>query len=170
MLFSSYIFIFVFLPLTLIGYFSLNHLGYFHAGKLLLLLASLLFYSWWNPIYLPLLLCSVCVNYVIAIKIQSDGKTARDNMARKHWMFIAVALNVCLLIYYKYMDFFIFNVNVIARTELPYLHLALPLAISFFTLTQIAFIVFVIEVDEKNVISLTMLCLLHFSRTYLQAQ
>lgn len=141
MIFSSYIFILVFLPVTLIGYFTLNHIGHFRAGKWWLLFASLIFYSWWNPVYLPLLLCSILVNYLIGSKIQSYGKTEEGKVTRKHWMLFAVSLNVGLLIYYKYMDFFIFNLNAIASTNVPYLHLALPLAISFFTLTQIAFIV-----------------------------
>jgi alginate O-acetyltransferase complex protein AlgI len=141
MLFSSYIFLFAFLPLMLMGYFLLNHFGHFRAGKWLLLAGSLVFYSWWNPIYLPLLLGSILVNYLMSIKIQSYGKTEAGKKSKTRLMFAAICLNVGLLIYYKYMDFFIFNVNAIARVEIPYLDLALPLAISFFTLTQIAFIV-----------------------------
>ena len=142
MLFNSYIFIFAFLPLILCSYFTLNHLGYLRAGKLLLLGGSWLFYGWWNPIYLPLLLGSIIVNYVIAGKIQAYGRSrSPPPPGKKRLMVLAVCLNVSLLAYYKYMDFFIYNVNLLPGLEFGYLRLALPLGISFFTLQQIAFIV-----------------------------
>ncbi|MEH6592408.1 MAG: MBOAT family O-acyltransferase [Halioglobus sp.] len=141
MLFNSYIFIFAFLPLILFGYYTLNHLGYLRAGKLLLLGGSWFFYGWWNPIYLPLLLGSIIVNYKIATKIQSYKRTREVIPSKKRLMLLGVCLNVSLLAYYKYMDFFIFNVNLLPGVEFDYLRLALPLGISFFTLQQIAFIV-----------------------------
>ncbi len=141
MLFNSYIFIFAFMPFVLFGYFALNHLGYLRAGKLFLLGGSWLFYGWWNPIYLPLLLGSIVVNYTIAGKIQSYGRSREVIPPKKRLMLLGVCLNVSLLAYYKYMDFFIFNVNLLPGVEFEYLRLALPLGISFFTLQQIAFIV-----------------------------
>lgn len=141
MLFNSYIFIFAFLPLMLAVYYSLNHMGYLRAGKLALLGGSWVFYGWWNPIYLPLLLGSVIVNYTIAGKIQAYGRSREVIPGKKRLMLLGVCLNVSLLAYYKYMDFFIFNANLIPGVEFQYLHLALPLGISFFTLQQIAFIV-----------------------------
>jgi len=141
MLFNSYIFIFAFLPLILLGYYTLNHLGHLRAGKLLLLTGSWLFYGWWNPIYLPLLLGSIVVNYTIAGKIQSYGRSREIIPPKKRLMILAVCLNVSLLAYYKYMDFFIFNANLLPGVDFDFLHLALPLGISFFTLQQIAFIV-----------------------------
>jgi alginate O-acetyltransferase complex protein AlgI len=141
MLFNSYIFLFAFLPLVLIGYYALNHLGYLRAGKLWLLGGSWLFYGWWNPIYLPLLLGSIYINYTIAGKIQAYGRSREIIPPKKRLMLLGVCLNVGLLAYYKYMDFFIFNVNLVPGVEIEYLRLALPLGISFFTLQQIAFIV-----------------------------
>ena len=141
MLFNSYIFIFAFLPLVLLGYYWINHRGYLRAGKIWLLASLWLFYGWWNPIYLPLLLGSILVNYKIALKIQSYGRSREVIPPKKRLMVLAVVLNVSLLAYYKYMDFFIFNANLIPGIEFDYLHLALPLGISFFTLQQIAFIV-----------------------------
>ncbi|MFK8049117.1 MAG: MBOAT family protein [Halioglobus sp.] len=139
--FNSYIFIFAFLPLVLLGYYSLNHMGYLRAGKFWLLGGSWLFYGWWNPIYLPLLLGSILINYTIAGKIQSYGRSREIIPPKKRLMILGVTLNVGLLAYYKYMDFFIFNANLIPGVEFGYLRLALPLGISFFTLQQIAFIV-----------------------------
>ena len=141
MLFNSYIFIFAFLPLTLLAYYTLNHMGYLRAGKFLLLGSSWLFYGWWNPVYLPLLLGSIVVNYVIAGKIQAYGRSRKIIPPKKRLMILAVCLNVSLLAYYKYMDFFIYNVNLLPGVEFDFLRLALPLGISFFTLQQIAFIV-----------------------------
>ena len=141
MLFNSYIFIFAFLPLILFGYFSLNHLGHRRAGNLWLLAGSWLFYGWWNPIYLPLLLGSIVVNYTIGMKIQAYGRSRQIIPPKKRLMLLGVCLNVSLLAYYKYMDFFIFNINLLPGFNFNYLHLALPLGISFFTLQQIAFIV-----------------------------
>lgn len=141
MLFNSYIFIFAFMPLILISYYALNHMGYLQAGKWLLLVGSWLFYGWWNPIYLPLLLGSIVVNYYLAGKIQAYGRSREIIPPKKRLMLLAVWLNVSLLAYYKYMDFFIYNANLIPGVEFEYLRLALPLGISFFTLQQIAFIV-----------------------------
>lgn len=141
MLFNSYIFIFAFMPVVLLGYYLLQHAAKPGAAKLWLLGASWLFYGWWNPIYLPLLLGSVVVNYYIAGKIQAYGLSREIIPPKKRLMLLAVCLNVSLLAYYKYMDFFIFNANLIPGVEFEYLHLALPLGISFFTLQQIAFIV-----------------------------
>lgn len=141
MLFNSYIFIFAFLPLVLLGYYWLNHSGHLRAGKVWLLAGSWLFYGWWNPIYLPLLLGSILINYKLALKIQSYGRSREIIPPKKRLMLLAVILNVSLLAYYKYMDFFIFNANLLPGVEFEFLRLALPLGISFFTLQQIAFIV-----------------------------
>jgi alginate O-acetyltransferase complex protein AlgI len=154
MLFSSYIFIFAFLPLILFGYFFLNHFGYLRSGKLLLLAGSWGFYAWWKPIYLPLLLGSILINYWFAMKIQSYGKSADVRQTKRRFMLTAVCLNVGVLVFYKYMDFFVFNLNVFGGVDFPYLQLALPLAISFFTLQQIAFIVdcYRTKLKERNLI------------------
>ncbi len=141
MLFNSYIFIFAFLPLALLGYYSLNHAGHPRAGKLLLLAGSWLFYGWWNPVHLPLLLASIGVNYLIASRLAAHGDPGRRTAPRRRLMLAGVCLNVALLGYYKYMDFFIHNLNLLPGVAFEYLRLALPLGISFFTLQQIAFIV-----------------------------
>ncbi|MGI9285526.1 MAG: MBOAT family O-acyltransferase [Pseudomonadales bacterium] len=138
MLFNSYEFVFAFLPCAVVFYFFLNALGHAHLGKVWLLLASWFFYAWWNPIYLPLLLTSIAVNYWMSRKIIACGKD--NSKRRKSLMITAVVLNVGGLVYFKYMDFFLANLNWLGF-DVPLLHLALPLAISFFTLQQIAYIV-----------------------------
>lgn len=136
MLFNSFEFIFLFLPLVFIIYFVLNRFHH-HAAKLWLLVSSLFFYSWWNPKYLPLILISLMVNYTIGTLL-GKNKVERN---RKWLLTIGIVFNVCLLGFYKYFDFFITNVNNVLDTHLTLLHLALPLAISFYTFQQIAYLV-----------------------------
>jgi alginate O-acetyltransferase complex protein AlgI len=138
MLFNSYEFIFIFLPLVVCLYFLLQGSSHPRAATVLLLAASWFFYAWWNPIYLPLLLGSILCNYAISRKILSCGEQKSRN--KKRLMIVGVVFNAGLLGYFKYMDFFIGNLNWLGA-DLPLLKLALPLAISFFSLQQIAYIV-----------------------------
>jgi D-alanyl-lipoteichoic acid acyltransferase DltB (MBOAT superfamily) len=135
MLFNSFSFLFVFLPLCACGYFVLARKSHQYAATWLAL-ASLVFYGWWSVNYIPLLLGSILFNYWMG---QSIGK-ARGPV-RKHWLTLAIAVNLLLLGYFKYADFFISGVNLIAATRFPALHVLLPIGISFFTFTQIAYLV-----------------------------
>jgi D-alanyl-lipoteichoic acid acyltransferase DltB (MBOAT superfamily) len=152
MLFNSYEFIFAFLPVAFLVYFYLNHLRMPLASKSWLVFSSLFFYSWWNIAYLPLILASVLFNYTITQVMGTAGDSQRKFFSRIGMLQIGLLFNVGLLIYFKYMDFFIGNINWLIKTDLPLLHLALPLAISFFTLQQIAFLVDSYEglAKEKN--------------------
>lgn len=134
MLFNSYVFIFAFLPISFILYFLLIRLRYINLAKIYLIVASLFFYGWWNFIYVFLLLASITTNYLISQQIINSLKK------RKAWFITGLIFNITLLCYFKYMDFFIDNVNHIFNTDIPLLHIALPLGISFFTITQIAYL------------------------------
>ncbi len=148
MLFNSFAFLFGYLPIVLAGYFLLDRLTSSASWRLApavwLALASLFFYAWWNVRYLPLLLASICVNYGAGRLIG-----ARAGAARKRVLVAALALNLGLLAYYKYANFFIDSVNAVAVAagagagSLPWsgLDIILPIGISFFTFTQIAFLV-----------------------------
>ncbi|MCC7641857.1 MULTISPECIES: MBOAT family protein [unclassified Janthinobacterium] len=151
MLFNSFAFLFGYLPIVLAGYFLLDRLapaaGTSASWRRLapatwLALASLFFYAWWDVRYLPLLLASICVNYGAGRMIG-----ARAGAARKRALVVALALNLGLLAYYKYANFFIDNVNAVAASAgaasepLSGLDIILPIGISFFTFTQIAFLV-----------------------------
>lgn len=142
MLFNSLEFILLFLPITLVGFFWLCRREQIRAANGWLVLASLFFYSWWNPIYLPLLLGSIGFNYGIGtwlhrLRRQSDygGQDPKSALT------VGIAGNIALLGYFKYADFFLDNINRIAGAEYDLLRLVLPLGISFFTFTQIAFLV-----------------------------
>lgn len=139
MIFNSYEFIFLFLPITFFIYFYLNSKRLTEASKAFLVVSSLFFYSWWNPVYLPLILISMIFNYVIGTSLTKDGE--HKKVPKKQLLTIGVISNIALLGYFKYSDFFIINVNYLLDTEVPLLHLALPLAISFFTFQQIAYLV-----------------------------
>ncbi|RXJ85345.1 MBOAT family O-acyltransferase [Arcobacter cloacae] len=133
MLFNSYEFLLVFLPLTFIIYFYLNSKKLITLSKIFLVIASLTFYSWWNVIYLPLILGSMIFNFYVG---QFLGKNRTKQM-----LTFGIIGNVALLGYFKYTDFFIENFNWALNKDVELLHLALPLAISYFTFQQIAFLV-----------------------------
>lgn len=138
MLFNSYPYIFLFLPLVLLVYFSLNRRGWSTAGKAWLVWASLFFYSYWNPAYLPLLVSSILVNFLLgSVLVRSQPGVP----LRKGALLLGLAFNIGLLGYYKYADFLLGNLNVVLGTDFSLLHLLLPLGISFFTFQQIAFLV-----------------------------
>lgn len=140
MLFNSYEFIFLFLPITFFLYFYLNKKRLTEAAKGFLVFASLFFYSWWNIAYLPLILISMLFNYVLGRQLVNHDAKVRK-YSKKALLFIGVFFNLSLLGYFKYSDFFISNINLLFDSNIPLLHLALPLAISFYTFQQIAYLV-----------------------------
>ena len=137
MLFNSYEFIFLFLPLTVLVYYLINGLRRYEAAKLWLVAASLVFYTWWNTIYIFVIIISILLNYAFGQVIIRE----RDPGKAKRFVWLGCGANLALLCYYKYTDFFIGNINLAFEANIPLLHLALPLAISFFTFQQIAFLV-----------------------------
>jgi len=138
-LFNSYEFIFFFLPVTFFVYFFLLRERWIVAAKGFLVFASLFFYSWWNIDYLPLILVSMLFNYIVGNTLNENFNKVRTR--RKTVLAIGVTANLALLAYFKYSDFLIENLNLFAGSNISLLHLALPLAISFFTFQQIAYLV-----------------------------
>ncbi|HEY8934062.1 MAG TPA: MBOAT family O-acyltransferase [Cyclobacteriaceae bacterium] len=137
MLFNSVEFIFIFLPITLAGYFFLTHRHYYRESKIWLFLASLFFYGWWNPKYLVLILTSIIVNFLTARSIARADK----QRIKKSILIPGILFNIGLLVYYKYANFFISNFNFALQTDFNLLNIILPLGISFYTFQQIAFLV-----------------------------
>lgn len=137
MLFNSYVFVLLFFPLCLLGYFGLNHFKKYTIAQWFLFGMSLWFYGYFNPGYLLIILSSIFINYVVyRLLVKQQGKPCHKTI-----MILGVAINVGILIYFKYMDFFIQNVNLLFRQEFELLNILLPLGISFFTFQQISFIV-----------------------------
>ncbi len=139
MLFNSYEFIFMFLPITFFVYFYLLEQRLIVGAKGFLVFASLFFYSWWNIAYLPLILGSMLFNYIIGNSLNENF--AKVKISKKSLLSIGIVANIALLGYFKYSDFFIENFNFVFNSSTSLLHLALPLAISFFTFQQIAYLV-----------------------------
>ncbi len=139
MLFNSYAFIFFYLPVVLIGFFRLARINHAYAAGWLAL-SSLFFYGYWNPAYIGLLLGSILCNYAFGMWI-AKSRSEERGIRKKHLLMVAIAANLLLLAYYKYANFFISNVDLLAGTHWDMGNIILPLGISFFTFTQIAFLV-----------------------------
>jgi len=140
MLFNSYEFIFAFLPVSVMVFILCQRVGNKELTSLWLIACSLFFYGWWNPSYLPLILLSILVNFSLAKKIHSLN-TINNALSSKLFLLVGISLNLLLLGYFKYANFFIENINVVIDTEHSTLNIVLPLAISFFTFQQITYLV-----------------------------
>lgn len=159
MLFNSYEFIFFFLPITFGIYFWLNKKRLTQASKAWMVFTSLFFYSWWNIIYLPLILGSILFNFTVGSAIsRANTSSSKKALLRKTLLVFGIVANILLLGYFKYMDFFIANTNLLIGTQRDLLHIILPLGISFFTFTQIAYLVdaYRDEVKEMHYLNYTL--------------
>ncbi|MES2250983.1 MAG: MBOAT family protein [Pseudomonadota bacterium] len=142
MLFNSYPFIFVYFPLVLIGFFLIGKRNT-RAAAGFLGLASLFFYGWWSMQALPLLLGSICVNYWFGLQL--TPAPGRNDRKRKTLLITALVINLGVLAVFKYANFFLENVDAglvaAGLTPIELVHIVLPIGISFYTFTQIAFLV-----------------------------
>ncbi len=152
MLFNSHPFILVFLPIVFGVYLLARTLGRRTGVILWLVTASMVFYGYWNPGHLWVLLASVVVNYGLAVSLARRAEVGRAN----RWILVlGVAANLVLLSHFKYTAFVAANLNAAFGLALPLEAVALPLAISFFTFQQIAFLVDTARGETKD---------LHFGR------
>ena len=140
MLFNSYPFLFAYLPIVLFGFFAISRFSH-RLAALWLAAASLFFYGWWNPGFVLLLVASVCFNFLAGYGIGHQRSRQAPDGRRKALLALAVAANLLLLGYFKYTNFFIATTNQLAGTHWSLADIVLPLGISFFTFTQIAFLV-----------------------------
>jgi D-alanyl-lipoteichoic acid acyltransferase DltB (MBOAT superfamily) len=153
MLFNSYIFIFIYLPLIILGFYGLNRWNKTRFSLAWLLGGSLFFYGFQNPFNLSLITLSILFNYSLAKNINHTKKeTLNLNNSRYRKLIFGIVINLAILGYFKYIDFIFNTVNTILHTDLPLLHRELPLGISFFTFLQIAYLVdtYREKSDEKN--------------------
>ena len=138
MLFNSYIFIFLFFPLVLIGYYCLGHAGLYKTVLAFLTGMSLWFYGYNNIYYLFILVISILINYGLVALMSRIGQNAK---LRKCCLIAGLLLNLGILFYFKYYDFFIGNVNAVMKKHFPLLNLMLPLGISFYTFQQLSYVI-----------------------------
>ena len=137
MLFTSYVFVLLFLPIVSLLYFcSLRQLS-LQTSLGLLTVSSLFFYGWWNPVYLWLIGFSILANF-LAGKLLVANITAIN---RRTLLAIPVAINLSLLGYFKYAGFLVENLDDIFGLRISVGEIVLPLAISFFTFQQISYLV-----------------------------
>lgn len=170
MLFNSYAFIFLYLPVVLLGFFTLGRVSRAWAAAWLAL-ASLFFYGYWNPTYVGLLLASIVCNYAFGTWIGKTGAREKGEEGRekgeggkgygassKQLLIVALTANLLLLGYYKYANFFVGSLNTVTGSAWQLGDIMLPLGISFFTFTQIAFLVDTYQgkVKEYNFIHYTL--------------
>ncbi len=138
MLFNSVDFLFIFLPIVFFVYFVLNKARLIDLSKGWLVLSSLFFYSYWKLEYLPIILFSMVFNYSIGTTLLGNQNLKINN---KFILCLGIIGNILLLGYFKYFDFLLLNLNTILKADFDYLNIVLPLAISFFTFQQIAYLV-----------------------------
>ena len=148
MVFSSLNFLFIFFPAVLLLYFIAPR----KLRNGVLLLASLIFYAWGEPVYVVLMLFSILLNYVAGILVDKH----RGSRGGKWALLVSVIINIALLGFFKYSDFFIQNVNALTGLSLPLLALPLPIGISFYTFQTMSYTIDVYRGEtkmQKNIVS-----------------
>ncbi len=137
MIFSSVFFLFVFLPIFLIAY---HILPFVKVKNLVLLVFSLIFYAWGEPVYVILMLLNIAINFVSGLELESYIEMKQHAKARYACIF-TVALNLLILGFYKYYGFVIENLNAVLPVDIPYRELALPIGISFYTFQTLSYVI-----------------------------
>ncbi|MGZ5872680.1 MAG: MBOAT family O-acyltransferase [Bradyrhizobium sp.] len=150
MLFSSYSFLFQFLPAVVLAFAAARRHSP-RAGIMVLAGASLFFYAAWRPVYLLLLIASVAVNFSLGLRMEDPRRSRAIGL-------LGVALNLALLCYFKYTNFIFDSINALTGAPLPFFNIVLPLGISFFTFQQIAYLVDVMRGAkvERDIVSYTL--------------
>lgn len=141
MLFSNLIFLVIFLPLFLISYFLINNRKY---RNFILLIFSLLFYAWGEPLYIFLMIFSIVINYYLALKINKNKDTKRRNI-----FILTITINILLLVFFKYLGWITENINFLPGIKIPYLNISLPIGISFYTFQIISYIIGIYKKNTK---------------------
>jgi alginate O-acetyltransferase complex protein AlgI len=136
MLFNSYIFLFGFLPVVLLIFFGLRHRGLLNASVTFLAMASFAFYAYWEPRDSLVLIGTIVTNYTIA-RWMAKVEAARS----KQLLIVGIVFNLGLLVYFKYFDFLALNVASLVGAEYVIRGIVMPIGISFFTFTQLAYLV-----------------------------
>lgn len=135
--FNSFFYILCFLPLSIIGYFALNNIKKYALADIFLICISLWFVGYVNITYALMVGASVLVNYSLALLL----KKANTTRIKQSILVVGILCNVTALLYFKYYNFFIENINVVFKTDFVTKTIILPLGISFYTFQQIAFLV-----------------------------
>jgi len=157
MLFTTATFVLLYLPVTLIGFYLLGRRSHSAAAGWLFL-SSLFFYGYWMPVFTLLLLVSIGINFWIGLRILQArrGQTADEAPApvARLWLVLGLAFNLGLLGYFKYANFFVDNLTAVIGAHWDFPRVILPIGISFYSFTQIAFLVDTCrgKVREANIV------------------
>ncbi len=147
MLFSSISFLYYFLPCVLVLYFLVPR----HFKNIILLISSLFFYAWGEPRLVLLMLVTIAIGYVLGIMMEQDAKR------KKLYLVVALLSFLGALGYFKYVDFFIDNINKVTGLSIPLLKIGLPIGISFYTFQILSYTIDVYRGQvkaQKNLIHL----------------
>ena len=136
MIFSSVFFVFLFLPIVLLAYFIVPG----RLKNVVILISSLIFYAWGEPVYIALMIFSIVYNYIAGIEIDYHREEGRDGRA-KFVFLMSVVVNLLILGFFKYYGFVIDNLNHILPIEIPNRALALPIGISFYTFQTLSYVI-----------------------------
>lgn len=142
MVFSSLVFVFLFLPLTLLTYYSITP----KFKNMVLFAMSLLFYSWGEPVLISVMLVSITMNFLFAKAIDYLRTSPR---VRAFILGVCVLGNISLLLFFKYANFIISNINRFSHLKLPVLHLLMPIGISFYTFQAMSYVIDVFRGETK---------------------
>ena len=137
MLFSSSLFLFLFLPIVLVGYYILKFINR-QLSNIWLLITSLIFYAWGEPNFVFILIASILMNYLFGLLVD---KYREKKTVVKAILTIMVVMNLSLLFVYKYLGFAIDNLNAVFGNVLPIIKIALPIGISFFTFQAMSYVI-----------------------------
>ena len=142
MLFNSYIFLFLFLPAALAGYYVLNYLKQFRLADVFLIGMSLWFYGYFNPSYVAIICGSIAANFVLSKAMERAGERQVLRICFKKLLLAAgICGNLAVIFYFKYFNFFLENVNAVFGRSFELRNIVLPLGISFFTFQQVSYLV-----------------------------
>lgn len=151
MVFSSLIFLFCYLPIVLLIYYIIPY----KYRNPFLFLVNLIFYGWGEPIYVTLMIFSTILDYTCGYFIDKYKRQGRKNIS-KRWLLVSIIVNLSLLGFFKYIDFFIGIINTVIGVNIPLLNIALPIGISFYTFQTMSYSIDVYRDDapvQKNIIT-----------------
>ena len=140
MLFNSYIFILLFLPVSVSIYFLLNKAHQYVLSNIWLIGMSLWFYAYFNVDYIVIILVSISGNYILSRMLYTKSIN-KNSFMKKTVLIIGILINIISIFYFKYFDFFITNINALFHQNFELKNILLPLGISFFTFQQISYLI-----------------------------
>ncbi len=144
MIFASTLFLFLFLPITLAGYFLISP-KLLHLRNIFLLVMSLIFYAWGEPVYVFLMIGSILMNYLAGVMLHLSRQKILKSINENQILFLSIVSNLGLLFYFKYINFFINNLNLLLQNfaipPIVYAQISLPVGISFFTFQAMSYVI-----------------------------